>query len=272
MALARFVGSDCAKVLTWWSNRGQHAVVNAYVECLVSLIADHLPTHLVDLRGPRAVDARRRRPMTMTASLLLRHFAGKAFMIGAAVLASLSMLAAGVPASLSGSAIAQGVDPAVTYMDRAAKEIIGASRTRSLSVLQTAIMRHADLGYMGGIGLGDYRDKLVASDKQTYFTGMTRFMAKYALSESSKYEVSHLTFQPVSRAAKYGLMVDSTVHMKDGSSYDVQWMLYRQASGFKIRDAQILTFWMTPQLQRLFTNYIGENGGNVKALVVALNR
>jgi phospholipid transport system substrate-binding protein len=210
--------------------------------------------------------------MTLTSSLQLRRSAGKVGMFCATVLTSLLMLASLVPASLTEPASAQGADPAVVYMDRAAKEIIGASRTRSLAVLQAAIMRHADLGYMGGIGLGDYRDKLVASDKQTYFTGMTRFMAKYALSESSKYEVSHLTFQPGSRAAKYGLMVDSTVHMKDGSSYDVQWMLYRQGNSFKIRDAQILTFWMTPQLQRLFTNYIGENGGNVKALVVALNR
>jgi phospholipid transport system substrate-binding protein len=167
---------------------------------------------------------------------------------------------------------AQVADPAVVFMDRAAKDIIAASRTRSLVTLQASIMRHADLGYMGGIGLGDYRDKLAPADKQTYYGGMTRFMSKYALSEGAKYQVSHLTFQPGSRPAKYGLMVDSTIHMKDGASYDVQWMLAKQGSGYKIRDAQILTFWMTPQLQRLFTNYIGDNGGNVKALLTALNR
>jgi phospholipid transport system substrate-binding protein len=174
--------------------------------------------------------------------------------------------------ALSTPGAAQGVDPAVAFMDRSAKDIIAASRTRSLVTLQASIMRHADLGYMGGIGLGDYRDKLAPTDKQTYYGGMTRFMSKYALSESSKYQVSHLTFQPGSRPAKYGLMVDSTIHMKDGASYDVQWMLVKQGSTYKIRDAQILTFWMTPQLQRLFTNYIGENGGNVKALLIALNR
>jgi phospholipid transport system substrate-binding protein len=179
-----------------------------------------------------------------------------------------------VALSVVGSAAAQGGGDAgaVAYMDKASKEIIAASRTRSLATLQSAIMRHSDLGYMGGIGLGDYRDKLPPNDKQSYYTGMTRFMAKYALSESQKYQVSHLTFQPVGRPAKYGLMVDSTVHMRDGSSYDVQWMLNKTGGSYKIRDAQILTFWMTPQLQRLFTNYIGENGGNVKALLVALNR
>jgi phospholipid transport system substrate-binding protein len=189
----------------------------------------------------------------------------KRWLCRAAVLA-LMVMAGGQAAS------AQGADPAVAFMDRAAKDIIAASRTRSLVTLQASIMRHADLGYMGGIGLGDYRDKLAPADKQSYYGGMTRFMSKYALSESSKYQVSHLTFQPGSRPAKYGLMVDSTIHMKDGASYDVQWMLSKQGSTYKIRDAQILTFWMTPQLQRLFTNYIGENGGNVKALLIALNR
>jgi phospholipid transport system substrate-binding protein len=199
-----------------------------------------------------------------TTAWLLRHISHG---LAAAVLTLVLVL------PVSGPAVAQGGDAApVAYMNTAAKEIIAASRTRSLATLQSAIMRHADLGYMGGIGLGDYRDKLPPNDKQSYYTGMTRFMAKYALSESQKYQVSHLTFQPVARAAKHGLMVDSTVHMRDGSSYDVQWMLNKAGGTYKIRDAQILTFWMTPQLQRLFTNYIGENGGNVKALLVALNR
>jgi phospholipid transport system substrate-binding protein len=163
-------------------------------------------------------------------------------------------------------------DPAVAYLDKASKEIISASRTQSVATLQSAITRHADLGYMGGIGLGDYGRALAPADKPAYYQGVTRFMAKYAITEGKKYQVSHLTFQPGSRPAKYGLMVDSTVHMRDGSSYDVQWMLSKQGTTYKIRDAQILTFWMTGQLQRLFTNYVGENGGQVKSLIIALNR
>jgi phospholipid transport system substrate-binding protein len=39
-----------------------------------------------------------------------------------------------------------------------------------------------------------------------------------------------------------------------------------------VRDAQVIGFWMTSFLDNLFQNYISENGGNPKALVVALNR
>ena len=37
-------------------------------------------------------------------------------------------------------------------------------------------------------------------------------------------------------------------------------------------DAQVLGFWMTPFLATLFQNYIAENGGSSKALIMALNR
>ena len=210
--------------------------------------------------------------MTLTSSTVALAKTLPLRMLKQAIAAVLMVLSLAVTTLSPAAAQGGGDTAAVAYMNTAAKEIIAASRTRSLATLQSAIMRHADLGYMGGIGLGDYRDKLVPGDKQSYYSGMTRFMSKYAITEGQKYQVSHLTFQPVGRAAKYGLMVDSTVHLKDGSSYDVQWMLSKTGSSYKIRDAQILTFWITPQLQRLFTNYIGENGGNVKALLVALNR
>jgi phospholipid transport system substrate-binding protein len=169
-------------------------------------------------------------------------------------------------------AMAQHADPAVRYMDGVAKELIAASRTRSPATLQSVILRHADLGYMGAQGLGDYGTQLTAADKPAYLSGMTRWMAKYATSEATKYQISHVTFQSTARPAKYGLTVDSTIHMRDGSSYDVSWLLNRSASGYKVRDAQVMSFWMTPQLNRLFSSYISENGGQVKALVIALNR
>ena len=40
----------------------------------------------------------------------------------------------------------------------------------------------------------------------------------------------------------------------------------------KVRDAQVVGFWMTSFLDNLFQNYISENGNNPRALVLALNR
>ncbi|MEL6292220.1 MAG: hypothetical protein AAFQ44_10530 [Pseudomonadota bacterium] len=49
-------------------------------------------------------------------------------------------------------------------------------------------------------------------------------------------------------------------------------MLVPRGKSFKVRDAQVLGFWVSPFLTRLFENYISENGGRVEALVLALNR
>ncbi len=167
---------------------------------------------------------------------------------------------------------AQAVDPAVRYMDMVAQELIAASRTRSAATLQSVIVRHADLAYMGGQGLGDFSNQLSSTEKPAFLSGMARWMARFATSEADKYPISHVTFQPSARAARLGLMVDSTIHMRDGASYDVAWLLARNGTSYKVRDAQILTFWMTGQLNRLFSSYISENGGQARALVIALNR
>jgi phospholipid transport system substrate-binding protein len=167
---------------------------------------------------------------------------------------------------------AQAADPAVRYMDTVARELIAASRTRSAATLQSVIVRHADLGYIGGQGLGDYSNQLSSTEKPAFLSGMARWMARYAISEAPKYQISHVTFQPAARQARVGIMVDSTIHMRDGATYDVAWLLSRSGGTYKVRDAQILSFWMTGQLNRLFANYISENGGQAKSLVVALNR
>ena len=194
----------------------------------------------------------------------VRRFAGALAIVALGVMAGFS-------AGTSDSQ-AQSADPAVRYMDGVAKELISASRTRSAATLQSVIMRHADLAYMGGQGLGEYSHQLAGPDKQAFLTGMARWMSRYATSEAPKYPLSHVTFQPNARPAKYGLMVDSTVHLRDGSTYDVSWLLTRSGGGYKVRDAQVLSFWMTGQLNRLFSSYISENGGQARSLVIALNR
>jgi ABC-type transporter MlaC component len=60
--------------------------------------------------------------------------------------------------------------------------------------------------------------------------------------------------------------------LRDGSQYEVRWLLSRYGNTYRVRDAMVYGFWMTPFLKKLFENYIVENGGNVKALVAVLAR
>ncbi len=167
---------------------------------------------------------------------------------------------------------AHAADPAVVYMDRAAKDLIAAARTRSQGAMATVINRHADLGGIGMYALGDYRPRLDPNDRGPYFAGMVRFLSRYAANEAPKYPIASIKFLPESRRAKYGLMVDSTVVLQDGSSYEVAWLLVPSGGGYRVRDAQVLGFWMSPFLKKLFEDYVGQHNGNVKALVAVLTR
>jgi phospholipid transport system substrate-binding protein len=163
-------------------------------------------------------------------------------------------------------------DPAVLYMERVAKELMAAARSQSPAALNAVITRHADLGGIGLYALGDSRPKLDPADKPGYLAGMTRFIARYAAGEAPKYPIAKVSFVQESRQAKYGVTVDSTVTLQDGSSYEVAWLLVGGGNSYRVRDAQVLNFWMTPFLKKLFEDYIAQNNGNVKALVAVLAR
>ena len=197
-----------------------------------------------------------------------RRHLGLAARAGAIAGLAIAMLIALVPAQR-----AEAADAAVQYMDRIAKDLLAAARTRSSGAMADTINRHADLGGIGLYSLGDYRSRLEPADRGPYYAGMVRFLARYASTEAPKYPVASIKFAPESRRAKYGLMVDSTLVLKDGSSYEVSWLLIPTGGGaYRVRDAQVLGFWMTPFLKKLFEDYIAQHNGSVKALVAVLNR
>ena len=166
----------------------------------------------------------------------------------------------------------QAADPAIVFLDRVAKEAIQASRSRSPSALQAVIARYADGPAIGTYALGDFRNRLDPVDRDAYTTGMIRFIGRYAATEAPKYPVQRVTFTPEVRQTRAGIVVDSNVVMQDGSNYDVAWLLTRSGNGYRIRDAQVMSFWLTSFLKKLFEDYIGQNNGSVKALVMVLQR
>lgn len=174
-----------------------------------------------------------------------------------------------VVVAASGAARAEA--PA-TFMQRVANELVAATRSGSQVAIASVIRRHADVASIGTYSLGSYAGVLPASERPSYYSGMISFIARYAAKEAPKYPVASVVVLSQTDEDKNGAYVDSRVTLRSGDTYDVRWWLVRRGSSFKVRDAQVLGFWMSPFLKDLFEKYIGENGGNPRALVVALNR
>lgn len=163
-------------------------------------------------------------------------------------------------------------DRAIEFMRRTANELIQAQRQGTANAFARVIQRYGHVPAIGMDALGTYRANLAANARSSYYKGLVKFIARYAANESPKYKVARVGFTSASIRDGRHVLVDSSVHLADGTRYDVRWMLVPRGKSFRVRDAQVLGFWVSPFLTRLFENYIGENGGKVEALVMALNR
>ncbi len=184
-----------------------------------------------------------------------------------ALIASLAVYAAAAATVSS----AQAEQPA-RYMQRVVNELVAASRQGSTVAFAKVMRRHADLPTIGLYSLGSYGRSLRRADRKSYFAGMIAFIARYAAKEAPKYPVSKGIVLGQTEETKAGIYVDSVIKMSTGTSYDVRWWLVRRGGSYKVADAQVLGFWARESLKSLFENYITENGGSPRALVVALNR
>ena len=59
---------------------------------------------------------------------------------------------------------------------------------------------------------------------------------------------------------------------QEGGALRAEARIVRRGNAYKVREAEIIGFEMTTFLNTLFQNYISENGGNPRTLVIALNR
>jgi len=184
--------------------------------------------------------------------------------MGAALLSLLALSAT--------AASANAEDRAVAFMRQAANALIQAQRAKTPEAFQTVIQRYGHVPAIGLFALGNYRDGLPASQRPDYYRGLARFVGRYAATESPKYPVLRVTFASAAVRDGRNIFVDSQVHLQDGTYYNVRWLLAQNRNTFKVRDAQVLGFWVSPFLQTLFEDYIRKHGGRVDALVMALNQ
>ena len=88
------------------------------------------------------------------------------------------------------AAPAAAADPAVQFMAKVGRELTAAARTRSPGVMSTVLQRYADVSYIGLFSLGSYRNQLTPPERNTYYSGMVKFIGRYAATEAPKYTVS----------------------------------------------------------------------------------
>jgi phospholipid transport system substrate-binding protein len=161
--------------------------------------------------------------------------------------------------------------PAI-YMQRVQNELLAAQKTGGVAAFGNVLRQHMDVPGIGLTALGPHVRTLPKDERPSYYNGMINFIAKYAAKTSPQYPVASAVVTGQGPGDAGGTNVDSRITLRSGEGYDVRWLVVKSGSGYKVRDAQVVGFWMTSFLNDLFQNYISENGNNPRALVLALSR
>ena len=180
----------------------------------------------------------------------------------------LAVIACFAAATTSG---ARAESPAI-YMQRVQNELLAAQRSGSVSAFGAVLRQNMDVPGIGLTALGPHARALPKAERPSYYSGMINFIAKYAAKTSPQYPVASAVVTGQGPGDAGGTNVDSRITLRSGESYDIRWLVVKSGSGYKVRDAQVVGFWMTSFLNDLFQNYIAENGDNPRALVLALSR
>lgn len=167
-------------------------------------------------------------------------------------------------------ALAVEEGPAARHMRAISRELLQAARTGEYGDFLRAVKRHAAIREIADYSLGDHAEKLTPSLSSRYRRGVTGFMARYFSIESRRYRVKAGEVTGETPKGNGEVVVHSTITLASGSTYAVNWLLQPEGRRFKIRDVQILGFWLTWFQKRMFVSFIEKHGGDLKALLAAL--
>lgn len=182
-----------------------------------------------------------------------------------------AMIGATFAALLAGPAVAAD-HPSRAYMKQVAKDLFAAHRQGTVASFLRAILRHADIPDIADYSLGQYRQKLNASQKPRYYRGVATFMARYFADQSREYRLAKYTVGEARIDKDNDVLVDSKVYLMSGSTYTVVWRLSPRGKGYKVVDAKILGFSLVYMQRGIFQSYLSKRNGDVNQLVTALNR
>ena len=169
-------------------------------------------------------------------------------------------------------AFAAAEHPSVAYMKSVAKDMLNAHRQGTVASFKRAIQRHADVPSIADYSLGQYRSKLPAGQKESYYGGVTTFMARYFADQSREYPVAKYEIGEAKATEKKDVQVNTKVFLLSGQTYTVVWNLGWRGGRYKVTDVKVLGFSLVYLQRGIFTSFVSKRNGNVGELVAALNR
>jgi ABC-type transporter MlaC component len=184
----------------------------------------------------------------------------------------LSLAALGFTAKGANAATLPEKHPAMAFVRKATEDLFNAHRQGTVQAFLPAIKRNADIAYIGDYSLGQYEPKLPKNLRDSYYDGVTLFMARYFAEQTRTYRVAKWDVGQGTEGENGNFIINSRVTLLSGPAYDVSWTVAPRGKGFKFIDAQVMIFSLTYAQRGLFVSYLQKHDGDLEKLVTVLNR
>jgi phospholipid transport system substrate-binding protein len=161
--------------------------------------------------------------------------------------------------------------PSLTYMKKAAKDLLDAHHIGTVASFLRVIQRYADIPDIALYSLGSYQSRLPEALRQRYYRGVAVFMSRYFADQSRQYPIAKYELGD-SKADGDEVQIDSKVYLMSGATYNVSWRLAWKGKSYRITDVKVLGFSLVYLQRGIFTAFLSKRDGDIGQLVGALDR
>jgi len=186
----------------------------------------------------------------------------KQSLVAAALAAALMVMPTG---SASAAKSDRACSSAVSVVERAGAEGLGAVKSRSKARFHQVFMHYADVQRMARFALGRYARRMSAGDRKRYFKLASTRLVETVRKGLADMKTHSLAIKGCSQKGK-SLVVDSDLVLKSGKRLAVKWRLGGKG-GKRVVDMNVFGIWLAVHYRTEFAGIIAQGGGDVSTLL-----
>ncbi len=147
----------------------------------------------------------------------------------------------------------------------------GASLDEKKQVFGNLVLNNADIPGMARFTLGKYRRNMSSEQLNEFVSLFEQYTKNFYETRLGEYGGEDIDVVNSVDLGRKGIVVESQMELAPESILEVNWKVFKKSDGeYIITDLGVAGIWMVLEQRSQFTSVIGNNGGNVDALLVKL--
>ncbi len=145
-----------------------------------------------------------------------------------------------------------------------------ATLSKKKQVFGNLVLNNADIEGMAKFTLGRYRRQVTPEQMTEYVSLFEQYTKNFYETRLGEYGGEDINVVNSVDLGKKGIVVESELAFSPDSILEVNWVVAKRDDGYIITDLGVAGIFLVLEQRDQFTSVIGNNGGNIDALLVRL--